>query len=48
MERSHIFKVLDQTGGRISGPEGAAALLGIPPSTLRSKMKRLGIERDRD
>ncbi len=46
MERSHIFKVLDRTGGKISGPEGAAALLGIPPSTLRSKMKRLGIERD--
>ena len=45
MERSHIISVLDQTDWQISGQRGAAAVLGIPSSTLRSKMKRLGIRR---
>lgn len=44
-ERIHIVGALEQTEWRISGEYGAAALLGIPPSTLRSKMKRLGIKR---
>ena len=39
-----ISDALQQTGGRISGPRGAAALLGINPSTLRSRIKKLGIE----
>lgn len=38
-----IQKALEKTGGRISGPNGAAALLKINPSTLRSRMKKLGI-----
>jgi len=45
VERSHILSVLEQTQWKISGDNGAAALLGIPSSTLRSKMKRLGIRR---
>lgn len=45
VERSHILNILKQCGGRISGPGGAADLLDIPPSTLRSKMKRLGVSR---
>ena len=45
MERSHIISVLDQTDWKISGRGGAADVLGIPSSTLRSKMKRLGIRR---
>ena len=45
MERSHITKILEQTNWKISGDKGAAAILGIPSSTLRSKMKRLGIAR---
>ncbi len=44
MEREHIASVLKQTGGAIAGPEGAAAILGLPPSTLRSRMERLGIK----
>jgi transcriptional regulator with GAF, ATPase, and Fis domain len=40
----HIRNVLAKTGGRIHGPGGAADLLGINPSTLRSRMNRLGIE----
>lgn len=42
-EADHIKKVLQQTGGRIAGPRGAASILGVPPSTLRSKMKKLGM-----
>lgn len=39
----HIRKALAETGHRIHGPEGAAQLLGINPSTLRNRMKKLGI-----
>ena len=42
-ERRHILKALDQVGGVLSGPKGAAALLGINRSTLWSRMQRLGI-----
>jgi transcriptional regulator with GAF, ATPase, and Fis domain len=45
VERDHILSVLEDARWRISGPQGAAAQLGIPPSTLRSKMKRLDISR---
>jgi transcriptional regulator with GAF, ATPase, and Fis domain len=45
VEREHILAALDETGWKISGESGAAAKLGIPPSTLRSKMKRLAIVR---
>ncbi|GMV25145.1 MAG: hypothetical protein AMXMBFR58_11760 [Phycisphaerae bacterium] len=44
MERRHILDVLRQTNGAIAGPKGAAKLLGLPPSTLRSRMERLGID----
>jgi transcriptional regulator with GAF, ATPase, and Fis domain len=37
--------VLTLTQGRIYGPGGAAALLGLKPSTLQSRMKKLGITR---
>ena len=40
----HIRRVLDMTGGKIHGPGGAGELLGINPSTLRSRMKKLGID----
>ncbi len=40
----HIEKALEQTGGRIEGPYGAAALLNINPHTLRARMRKLGIE----
>ena len=45
VEREHIVAVLDQARWKISGDKGAATKLGIPPSTLRSKMKKLGIVR---
>jgi hypothetical protein len=40
-----ISTALHQTQGRIYGSRGAAALLGLKPSTLQSKMRKLGIER---
>jgi transcriptional regulator with GAF, ATPase, and Fis domain len=45
MERNHILKVLKQTGWRISGEKGAAKILNINASTLRSKIEKLGIKR---
>ena len=46
-ERIHIRQALTATAGRIHGLDGAAALLGINPSTLRSRMKKLGITKQR-
>jgi len=43
VERSHIISVLRTTGGVIGGGKGAAAILGLHPNTLRSRMKKLGI-----
>ena len=45
-ERVHIQSVLLLCHGRVAGNEGAAQLLGLPESTLRSKMKKLGIKRE--
>jgi formate hydrogenlyase transcriptional activator len=44
-EREHIIEVLRQTHGVLSGPEGAAARLGLKRTTLQYKMQRLGISR---
>ncbi len=46
-ERQLIEAALGDTKGRVSGPSGAAAKLGIPGSTLESKIKALGIRKDR-
>jgi formate hydrogenlyase transcriptional activator len=42
-ERSHILRALLQTEGVVGGPNGAAARLGLPRTTLIAKMRRLGI-----
>jgi formate hydrogenlyase transcriptional activator len=44
-EQAHIGRTLEQTGWRIEGTGGAAELLGLRPSTLRSRIKKLGIRR---
>jgi DNA-binding NtrC family response regulator len=44
-ERRHIRRALERTGWVIKGAQGAAALLGVPESTLRYRMKQLGITR---
>jgi PAS domain S-box-containing protein len=43
--RQHISRVLQATGWRISGPKGAAKILDINPSTLRFRIKKLGIQK---
>ena len=43
MEREYIRQILKRTDGRIKGPQGAAELLGMNPSTLYSRMRKLGI-----
>ena len=44
-EQAHIGRTLEQTGWRIEGPGGAAELLGLRPSTLRSRIKKHGLRR---
>jgi len=46
-ERESIETILADTKGRVSGPFGAAAKLGLPASTLESKIKALGIDKRR-
>jgi formate hydrogenlyase transcriptional activator len=45
-ERQHIIRMLRETGGVLSGPDGAAGRLGLKRSTLQSKMQRLKIKRE--
>jgi DNA-binding NtrC family response regulator len=45
VERRHILAVLKKTNWRVSGQHGAARLLGMKPTTLESRMSRLGIVR---
>jgi len=45
MERDYINLVLKRTGWRVSGARGAAKILGLKPTTLESRMKKLGIRR---
>lgn len=44
-QRTYIEEVLDHTRGKIYGPGGAAELLDVPPSTLQSRIRRLGVQR---
>ena len=45
VEREYIIRTLENTGWRIEGPHGAANILGLNPSTLRTRMIKLGIQR---
>ena len=45
VEREHILDVLEKTSWKIDGTSGAATLLGLHPSTLRFRLKKLGIKR---
>ncbi len=46
--RRHIEAALEETNWRIEGPRGAAHLLGLKPSTLRNRMRKLAIHRPDD
>ena len=45
LERTHITSVLESVGWKVSGKNGAAEILGLKPTTLEARMKRLGIQR---
>jgi transcriptional regulator with GAF, ATPase, and Fis domain len=45
MERRHILKALELTGGMVGGPAGAAALLGLPRQTLQYRLRKHGLNR---
>jgi transcriptional regulator with GAF, ATPase, and Fis domain len=47
LERQNVVNALEQCGWRVAGPGGAAELLGLRPSTLEYRLKRLGIEKPR-
>jgi transcriptional regulator with GAF, ATPase, and Fis domain len=44
IQRRHIMRVLDRTGGKVEGSGGAAEILQLKPSTLRNRMSKLGIK----
>ncbi|MEJ2157902.1 MAG: sigma 54-interacting transcriptional regulator [Desulfobacteraceae bacterium] len=45
LERDNLLRAMTASGWRVSGKDGAARLLGIPPSTLNSRLKALGLKR---
>src|SRR5262249_2928447 len=47
VERAHILATLERAGWKVSGAGGAAVALGLKPTTLESRMKKLGIIRPR-
>ena len=47
VERDYILRTLESTGWRVEGKHGAAKILGLNPSTLRTRMLKLGIQRRR-
>jgi PAS domain S-box-containing protein len=47
LERQYILRILEETGWRIEGPKGAARILGLNPSTLRTRMAKLGIQKSK-
>jgi formate hydrogenlyase transcriptional activator len=47
LERENMERALRATKGKVFGADGAAALIGIPPTTLSSRMKKLGIHLNR-
>jgi len=46
-ERQEIVAALEKTTGKVAGPDGAAALLGMSRSTLQFRMQKLGISMSR-
>jgi transcriptional regulator of acetoin/glycerol metabolism len=44
-QKENLLKALEQTGWRVSGERGAAALLGVKPTTLADRIKSYGIKK---
>lgn len=47
VEKQHIISVLEKTNWKVSGEKGAAKILGINPTTLEARMKKMGIQRQK-
>jgi transcriptional regulator with GAF, ATPase, and Fis domain len=47
VEREHIIDTLNKTRWKVSGEKGAAKILGLNPTTLEARMKKLGIKREK-
>lgn len=47
MEREYLLRILEETYWRIEGEDGAAGILGLHPSTLRGRLRKLGIRREK-
>ena len=47
LEKEYLLTMLEQTKWRVSGKNGAAGKLGVAPSTLESRMRKLGIDRNK-
>jgi transcriptional regulator with GAF, ATPase, and Fis domain len=45
LERENMVAALERAGWRVAGADGAAAVLGVSPSTFKSRMKALEIRR---
>ena len=45
VEKDHIIETLKKTNWKVSGEKGAAKMLGLNPTTLEARMKKLGIKR---
>ncbi len=45
VERRHVLTVLGMTGWKVRGKDGAAAILGLKPTTLYSRINKLGLKR---
>jgi len=43
LEKDNLMRALRATGGRVSGDDGAATMLGMKPTTLSSRLKKLRI-----
>jgi formate hydrogenlyase transcriptional activator len=46
-ERANLVAALERSGGKVYGSDGAAELLGVPSTTLASRLRALGIRRSR-
>ncbi|MEM9293118.1 MAG: sigma 54-interacting transcriptional regulator [Acidobacteriota bacterium] len=44
LQRDNLLRLLEHSGGRVFGADGAAARLGVPPTTLTSRLKKLGLK----
>jgi transcriptional regulator with GAF, ATPase, and Fis domain len=44
MQRQYFSEVLRRTGGQVYGAAGAAAIVGLKPTTLQSRLKKLGLD----